>query len=154
MLLDMAKGFAPVFLAQWLFPGAHAIGILAATAAVAGHIWTPFLGFRGGKGVATAAGAFLGLAPLLLAIGLGVFIVVTAVGRYVSLGSVVAALTAFAASFALPLLGGRPVDWLFAAFCGASAAGIIFAHRRNIARLFAGTESKLGSPSGKGRGRG
>ncbi|HUV86750.1 MAG TPA: glycerol-3-phosphate 1-O-acyltransferase PlsY [bacterium] len=143
-LLDVAKGVTPVAAAQWLFPHLAAAGILAAAAAISGHIWTPFLGFRGGKGVATAAGAFLALEPLLILIAFAVFLVVVAATRYVSLGSLSAAVAVFVASFALPLVSRRPVDPYFIVFCGVCSAAIVYAHRRNISRLLAGTESKLG----------
>lgn len=141
--LDVAKGLVPVLAARWLFPELGIGTMVAAAAAIAGHIWTPFLGFRGGKGVATAAGAFLGLNPVLLLIAVAVFTAVVAATRYVSLGSMVGAAAAFAASFVLPLLAGRPVDPYFVAFYGVCAISIIVAHRKNIARLAAGTEGKL-----------
>jgi len=144
LLLDAAKGWLPAFLAARLFPEAAAIGVMAGGAAIAGHIWTPFLNFRGGKGVATAAGVFLGLNPLLLGVGLAVFLLVTAVSRYVSLGSLAGTFAAFLASFGLPLALGRPIDPYFVGFCGVCAAAIIFAHRKNISRLIAGTEGRIG----------
>jgi glycerol-3-phosphate acyltransferase PlsY len=119
--------------------------IVAAAAAIAGHIWTPYLGFRGGKGVATATGAFLALNPIILLIAVGAFAVILAVTRYVSLGSMIGAVVAFVASFALPLLAGRPVDPYFVAFCAVCAVSIIASHRKNIGRLIAGTEGKFGS---------
>jgi glycerol-3-phosphate acyltransferase PlsY len=144
LLLDAAKGVAPVALAQWLFPDLAAAGVLAAAAAISGHIWTPFLGFRGGKGVATAAGAFLALNPLLILIAFVVFLIILAITRYVSLGSITAAALAFVGSFAVPLILRRPIDPYFVVFCGVCSAVIIFAHRKNITRMLAGKESKLG----------
>jgi glycerol-3-phosphate acyltransferase PlsY len=145
LVLDVAKGFLPVLAVRWLFPELGAGAIVAAAAAIAGHIWTPYLGFRGGKGVATATGAFLALNPLILLIAVGAFAVILAVTRYVSLGSMIGAVVAFVASFVLPPLAGRPVDPYFAAFCGVCAVSIIVAHRKNIGRLIAGTEGKFGS---------
>jgi glycerol-3-phosphate acyltransferase PlsY len=127
LLLDVAKGAAPVAATQWFFPGLTGAATLAAAAAISGHIWTPFLGFRGGKGVATAAGA-----------------IVVVLTRYVSLGSVLAAITVFIASFAAPILNRRTLDPYFVVFCGVCAAAIVFSHRKNISRLLAGTENKLG----------
>ena len=144
LLLDVAKGVAPVAAAQWLFPHLAAAGVLAAAAAISGHIWTPFLGFRGGKGVATAAGSFLALNPLLILVAFAVFLAVVAATRYVSLGSISAAGAAFAGSFTVPLILRRPVDPYFVVFCGVCTGVIIYAHRRNISRMLAGTESKLG----------
>jgi glycerol-3-phosphate acyltransferase PlsY len=145
LLLDVAKGVLPVLAARWLFPGLEMAAVVAAAAAIAGHIWTPYLGFRGGKGVATATGAFLALNPLVLVIALAGFAVVVAITRYVSVGSMTGAVVAFGASFIVPLLAGRAVDLYFVAFCGACALSIIVAHRKNIARLVAGTETKFGA---------
>lgn len=145
LVLDVAKGFLPVLAVRWLFPDLGAGAIVAAAAAIAGHIWTPYLGFRGGKGVATATGAFLALNPIILLIAVGAFAIVVAVTRYVSLGSMIGAVVAFVASFVLPLLAGRPVDLYFVAFCAVCAASIIASHRKNIGRLIAGTEGKFGS---------
>jgi glycerol-3-phosphate acyltransferase PlsY len=145
LVLDVAKGLLPVLAVRWLFPELAAGAIVAAAAAIAGHIWTPYLGFRGGKGVATATGAFLALNPIILLIAVGAFAVILAVTRYVSLGSMIGAVVAFVASFALPLLAGRPVDPYFVAFCAVCAVSIIASHRKNIGRLIAGTEGKFGS---------
>lgn len=150
-LLDVGKGFLPVVLVSWFFPGLVAAAVVAAGAAIAGHMWTPYLRFRGGKGVATAAGAFLVLNPLLILITFAVFVAIVAATRYVSLGSVVAACVAFVGSFALPLSTGRPVDPYFVILCGVCAAAIIIAHRRNISRLLAGAERKM--EAGKKDGR-
>lgn len=145
LVLDVAKGSLPVLAAQWLFPEFGVGAIVAAAAAIAGHIWTPYLGFRGGKGVATAAGAFLAINPLIILIAVGVFAIIVAATRYVSLGSMGGAVVLFGASFALPLFAGRPVDPYFVTFCGVCAISIIVAHRKNISRLIAGTEGKLGA---------
>ncbi len=144
LLLDVAKGAVPAAAVLWLFPHLTAGAILAGAAAISGHIWTPFLAFRGGKGVATAAGAFLALNPVLILIALAVFFVVVAATRYVSLGSLSAAVAALVGSFTLPLAAGRPVDPFFVIFCGVCAAAIVYSHRKNISRLLASTESKLG----------
>jgi acyl phosphate:glycerol-3-phosphate acyltransferase len=135
-LLDTAKGFAPA-LAATLVVG-HGSGVLAGAAAMLGH-WRPlFLGFRrGGKMVATAGGAFLGVAPLVGLTGAGVWLVVFALTRYASVASMTAAAS-------LPLwawLFGYP--WPVIAFGGAAAAGVVFLHRANIARLVRGEESRL-----------
>ncbi len=151
LLLDVGKGFLPVVLVRWFFPDLVAAAVVAAGAAIVGHMWTPYLGFRGGKGVATAAGAFLALNPLLILITFAVFVAIVAATRYVSLGSIVAACVAFVGSFALPLSTGRPVDRYFVALCGVCAAAIIVAHRRNISRLLAGTERKMGAGKEDGR---
>ncbi|UCH79578.1 MAG: glycerol-3-phosphate 1-O-acyltransferase PlsY [Candidatus Coatesbacteria bacterium] len=145
LALDVVKGALSVLAARVLFPELTAGVVVAAAAAVAGHMWTPFLGFRGGKGVATAAGAFLALSPFTIMIAFGSFIAVVAATRYISLGSMVAALVAFAASIAVPLIAGRPVDPYFVGLCGVAATAIVAAHRKNIKRLLTGTEGKFGT---------
>jgi glycerol-3-phosphate acyltransferase PlsY len=113
---------------------------LAAAAAVLGHMFPVWLGFRGGKGVATGAGAFLPLAPLATAAGIAAFVLIAAATRYVSLGSVVGTVTVAAVAF---LTGAHPaVAWSAAAI----GALIVFKHRANLERVFRGTESRVGSP--------
>jgi glycerol-3-phosphate acyltransferase PlsY len=120
-----------------LIAGPGESAAIAATAAVVGHIFPVWLGFRGGKGVATATGAFAVMAPTLTASAAVVFLVVVALTRYVSLGSMLAACALCAGAW-----------WFgpqFVAF-GASAvvAVILVAHRGNLSRLRAGTEHPLG----------
>lgn len=139
-LFDVAKGTVPVLLAArsgapaW-FP--LAVGV----AAVVGHVCSPFVGFRGGKGVATAAGVFLAVAPWSLLVALGVWIVTVKLSGYVSLGSMVAA-GAFAAS--VPLL--YPGSAIRLASAAAVFVFIVYTHRANVGRLLAGTENRFGRP--------
>ncbi len=136
MLLDTAKGFAPA-LAGTLLVG-HGTGVLAGAAAMLGH-WRPlFLGFkRGGKMVATAGGAFLGVAPLVGLAAAGVWLAVFGVSRYASVASMTAA-----SSLALwAWLLGYP--WPVIAFGGAAGAGVVFLHRANLARLRRGEENRF-----------
>ena len=135
-LLDVAKGFAPAFLGTAV--AGTVTGALAGAAAMAGH-WRPlFLRFaRGGKMVATAAGAFLGLAPLVVAVAAAVWIAVLLVGRYVSVASMLAALCLPIAALAL----GEHVAVL--ALAAAAAVGVVLLHRSNLARLRAGTENRF-----------
>jgi glycerol-3-phosphate acyltransferase PlsY len=135
-LLDTAKGFAPAFAATVVV--GHGSGVLAGAAAMLGH-WRPiFLGFqKGGKMVATAGGAFLGVAPLVGAAGAGVWILVFAVTRYASVASMSAA-----ASLALwAWLFGYP--WPVIAFGGAAGLGVVFLHQANIGRLARREESRF-----------
>jgi acyl phosphate:glycerol-3-phosphate acyltransferase len=135
-LLDVAKGFAPAFVAT-LAVG-HGSGVLAGAAAMLGH-WRPiFLGFqKGGKMVATAGGAFLGVAPLVGGAGAGVWILVFALTRYASVASVTAA-----GSLALwAWLFGYP--WPVIAFGGAAGLGVAFLHRANLGRLWRGEENRF-----------
>lgn len=133
---DTGKGVLAVWVGQAFGPpGAP---FLAALAVLAGHGWSVFLGFRGGKMIATSLGVFLMLSPQVTAGAAVVWAVVVAATRYVSLGSILAAVSVpvlFAA------LGYSPA---YIAFALTVAAAVIYKHRSNIARLRAGTESKLG----------
>ncbi len=147
LVLDAMKGAAASLLGTWLDPGGR-LAALAAGAVVLGHVFSVWLRFRGGKGVATGFGALVPLAPLASSIALGVFGLVLAATRYVSLGSIVAALTLAAAA---PLLGAPPATSL----CVAGVAALIVArHHANVARLWHGTESRLGAASAHGSGSG
>lgn len=139
LLLDALKGFLPAFLMGTFF------GPTAALFSIIGHMFPVWLKFRGGKGVATGAGAFLALAPIQLSMTLVIFAVVVAATRYVSLGSI-------AATVSFPILlwfTGAP-DWRqlwLAMFLPVTlgAVLIIVRHKENIARLLSGTENKFGS---------
>ena len=135
-LLDVAKGFAAAALGLWA--GGALVGVLAGAAAMLGHARPLFLGFRrGGKMVATAGGAMLALAPLAALSCAGVWLLVFFLTRYASVASIVTAL-------AFPLFAWAYGDsWPVVAFAGAGAAAIVFLHRRNIQRLFAGTEHRF-----------
>jgi acyl phosphate:glycerol-3-phosphate acyltransferase len=136
VLLDTAKGFVPALVATLMV--SHLAGVLAGAAAMLGH-WRPlFLRWqRGGKVVATTGGAFLGVAPVVGAVGAGVWIVVFLVFRYASLASIAAALSLPIAAVLL----GRP--WPVIAFAAGAAAAVLVLHRPNIARLRAGTENRF-----------
>jgi len=136
LLLDIAKGFLPVFVAKQLGWGETALSLLALSA-VLGHVFTPWLKFQGGKGVATALGVALAFRAGMVLPALGVFIVLLLVFRYVSLGSVLSAV-------ALPLVlawrgGPPPVLILWAAL----SLLVVIKHHENIRRLLKGTESPL-----------
>jgi glycerol-3-phosphate acyltransferase PlsY len=135
---DVAKGFAAVALGAALGGGEPAVTALSAVAGVAGNCWSVFLGFRGGKGVATALGVFMRLVPwAALPAGL-VWIAIIASFRYVSLGSITA-------SVCVPIgaaLLGYPASFVLAAL--AVSAVVTVRHRDNIARLLSGTERRLG----------
>ena len=134
-LLDTAKGFAPALAATMVV--GHGSGVLAGAAAMLGH-WRPlFLGFqKGGKMVATAGGAFLGVAPLVGAAGAGVWIVVFALTRYASVASIAAAgsLGLWAWLFGYP--------WPVIAFGVAAGVGVLVLHRANLGRLWRGEENR------------
>ena len=136
VLLDTAKGFVPALVAMLMV--SHLAGVLAGAAAMLGH-WRPmFLRWqRGGKVVATTGGAFLGVAPVVGAVGAGVWIAVFLVFRYASLASIVAALSLPVAAVLL----GKP--WPVIAFAAGAALAVLVLHRPNIARLRAGTENRF-----------
>ncbi len=146
LVLDAAKGLAAVLVARALFSGPHPQLIMTTAAffAVVGHLFSIWLRFRGGKGVATSFGAFILLTPKSILCMVGLFLIVTVAFRYVSLGSV-------AAAAAFPLLAWalhEYVDPRQLVLIAAVSALIIWRHRQNIGRLAAGTESKLGTKSG------
>ena len=136
VLMDTAKGFVPALVATLMV--SHLAGVLAGAAAMLGH-WRPmFLRWqRGGKVVATTGGAFLGVAPVVGAVGAGVWIAVFLVFRYASLASIVAALSLPVAAVLL----GKP--WPVIAFAAGAALAVLVLHRPNIARLRAGTENRF-----------
>lgn len=140
MLVDLLKGVGAVLLAHGLDAGDLGVA-LAAVAAVAGHCWSVWLGFKGGKGVATGAGAAFALCPwaLVLIPILALPIVAT---RYVSLGSITAALSA---PLLFVLFGALDLTQdIYIVYAVVAASVVIYKHRDNIARLRAGTERRIG----------
>ncbi len=137
LALDLAKGAISAY-AGLRLTGLGTVGaLLVGAAAVAGHNWSIFLRFRGGKGVASSAGVVLVAFPLLLLAALGVFVLIVLVTRYVSLGSLIASWTAVALSFTpdYGLHARIPILML--------AILITYQHRANIGRLLAGTELRI-----------
>jgi glycerol-3-phosphate acyltransferase PlsY len=157
--MDMAKGLcATMLLARLMYgpiPFANrtpfddftVVQIIAGCAAILGHVWTLFAGFRGGKGIATAGGMLIGIAPVEVAVAFGVFSLVLLISHYVSLGSLSAAvafpLTMFFREnlFMVDIAGYRTLIF----FSIGIASLIIFTHRKNIGRLIAGTEHRITS---------
>lgn len=157
ILMDMAKGlFATIVVARLMygpvpftnltpFDDFTVVQIIAGCAAILGHVWTVFAGFRGGKGIATAAGMLLGVAPIEVAVSFGVFALVFLITHYVSLGSLSAAV-----AFPLTMFFRENVfmadvpgyNTLIFFSLGISVL-IIYTHRANIRRLLRGTENKI-----------
>jgi glycerol-3-phosphate acyltransferase PlsY len=145
LALDIAKGAAAVGLAVLLVPVvpfgdlAHEWAMLLATmAAILGHSYSPYIKLKGGKGVATAAGALLVLTPYPWPILLLTWLLVIAVFRMVSLGSIVIAI-----EFPLLCLVFYPGEWLLIGFATVAATLVVWRHRANIARIFRGQEPKV-----------
>ena len=148
LLADALKGWLAVAVAanlacDWFCPAAGPAArewfrLLAALCAILGHNYTCWLHFKGGKGIATSAGALLALVPWALLIILAMWIVVFALSRYVSLASVLAA---FVLPFAAWLTGSSTT---LVAITAAMAALAIYKHKSNIQRLLHGTENRLG----------
>ena len=144
---DAGKGALAVVLARH-FAGVLAIdgvlaGIAAALACLVGHSFPVWLRFKGGKGVASSLGVLLGLMPVASLIVLGIWGVVFRVSRYVSLASLVAAVTLPVVVFGL-LETGRLEGMAHLYFAGVAALLVIWRHRENIGRLRAGTENRFG----------
>jgi glycerol-3-phosphate acyltransferase PlsY len=137
-VLDIAKGAASVWMATRISDGAE-LPAAAGFAAIVGHIYPIWIRFRGGKGVATACGVFSMLTPAAVPPALAIFAAVVWFTKYISLGSVVA-------TVALPPIAcalGSPAPAVIAA--SAAAAIIVFRHRSNVVRLWAGTERRAGA---------
>jgi len=141
LVLDALKGYVPVVLAVVFGPrwglGEGTVALVA-LAAFLGHLWPVFFHFKGGKGVATAAGALLGIDPLLGAATIATWLIIAAFLRYSSLASIVAAV--FAPFWQLLTQGPDPI----AAAVFVMGLLLLWRHSANIKRLLAGTESKLG----------
>jgi len=144
LLLDCGKGIAAVAAARELGASSAVVGG-AAAAVVVGHVFPVFLGFRGGKGVATASGALGALEPSVLAAAMALFVLVVAWKRTISLGSITAA-----TAFPLLLLAGAGLGWLRPPGAGPVAASFVIAalilvrHHANLDRLRRGVEPRLG----------
>ncbi len=157
-LLDILKGVLAVTVIAYLFHGEvipfpnytpfqdmTLVRVICGIMAVMGHIWSPWVGFKGGKGINTAAGMLLGVAPVEVAVILGVFIITVGISGYVSLGSILAAMalpmTMFVRFniFHVNIEGYHTIVLLLV---GLSLI-VIYAHRQNIERLLAGNENKF-----------
>ena len=151
--LDLSKGVLAVVFAglivgrDYLVVGGVSLGMLvaqvmAALAAMAGHNWPVFLKFRGGRGVATFFGGLVALYPPAAIFGGEVFIIGTGLTKFVSLGSIAAAVSAYALLIPLTIMHRFPIEYLIYTLIGTIV--IIVMHRNNIARLMSGKERRLG----------
>ncbi|UCH43710.1 MAG: glycerol-3-phosphate acyltransferase [Dehalococcoidales bacterium] len=153
LALDVLKGALAVLFAgliigrEYLVVGDIGLGVifgqcLAALAAMAGHNWSIFLKFRGGRGVATFFGGLMALCPVVAIFGGEVFIIGVGLSRFASLGSISGVVGTYTILVPLTILNGFPIEYLIYALIGTIA--IIVMHKDNIARLLAGRERKLG----------
>lgn len=138
LIIDILKGFLPVYVVGLL--GFDTIDkIVAGLGAVSGHIWTIFLKFKGGKGVATALGIFLGIAPIPILISLVLAIPIVVISKYASLGSITGAL------FFSLLLVFFEKEMVIKVFCIAVSVLVVIRHLPNMKRLITGQEHKFGT---------
>jgi len=147
--LDFLKGFGAVLVAMLMAPGRppasnspEIFGILAAMSSVLGHMYPPWLKFKGGKGVATSAGALLALTPVATLIGVAIWIIVFWLTRYVSLASIIAAVIL---PIVILMVGSRDRNngklLFYSSAC--VAAVVVWRHRSNLSRLMRGTEPRF-----------
>jgi glycerol-3-phosphate acyltransferase PlsY len=153
LLIDILKGFLPVFLLPVLASGitgledsakwtpSVSLMLLCAACAIAGHNWPVYIGFRGGKGVATSMGALIAIAPLAAASGLIAWVAIFLLTRYVSLASMVAAVVVCATSWFHYCTQGCQIPLALTVL----AALLVLRHKSNIQRLMSGSESRMGS---------
>lgn len=144
-VFDLLKGVVPVVFFARQAGGGPLVPLLLGIAALLGHVFSVFVSFRGGKGVATGAGIVLGLAPWAFVVAFAAWVLIVAATGYVSLGSMIAALLLPPAVYLLEP-EQRPLLWLFALL----AALIVFFHRANIRRLLSGTEHRFGRRAAAG----
>ncbi|MFA5859174.1 MAG: glycerol-3-phosphate 1-O-acyltransferase PlsY [Elusimicrobiota bacterium] len=136
-ICDAIKGAVPVLLASLISKGNSAVMLSSGVMAIVGHMYSPFIGFRGGKGVATGAGVFLALVPIPTLIALAVFIVTVAVSKYISLGSIVAAVS-------LPVIVAIVnYSWMITFFSVIAGILVVYKHESNIKRIVTGKENKF-----------
>ncbi len=156
-LMDILKGMAAVAIATFIFDGnlpfpnatpfedVTIIKIIAGVAAVLGHIWTAFAGFKGGKGINTALGMLIAITPVEVAIATGIFLLVVVASGYISLGSIIAAVslpTTMAVRYNILHAQVEGYNTLIF-FCIGIALLLIYTHRSNIRRLLQGRENRF-----------
>ena len=156
-LLDIAKGLLAVLLVAYFFDSEMpfvnytpfedetVVGLIAGISAVLGHMWSVFAGFKGGKGMNTSLGMLLAVAPVEVAVGLGIFLVILFASGYVSLGSIAAAvIIPSTMAFRYNVLGISIQGYhTLVFFLIALSTIVIYAHRSNVKRLLAGTENRF-----------
>jgi len=154
-ILDLAKGLLPTLFATWYMQRTMAgpnlvslVAVLAAAASVLGHSFTFWLGGKGGKGVATSAGALIGLAPWALLFAFVVWLIVLLTTRYVSLASILAAV-ALPLAMAIVMTWQHTWNFVLLGFGVVMGVLVVVRHRSNITRILQGKESRVGAKKGK-----
>lgn len=146
-LLDILKGVLPVLaVGAWgggLIAEIEYLKLAVGAAAILGHIFPIYIGFRGGKGVNTALGVFITILPLPTLIAMAVFILIVSVSRYISLGSVLAAIALAAVVVFFRVFSVGDIHTVYIPTSLLLMVLIIFTHRSNLKRLFRGTENKF-----------
>jgi len=143
LIIDISKGFFVVFLSRLLIPEiSDLMLILIGMAAILGHIFTIFLKFKGGKGVATSAGVFIALAPLATLITFIIFFIVVWLSKYVSLGSLLGAVSLFTIELIININNSFQ-DYQILIFVGIIGLFIFIKHIANIKRIIKGNENKI-----------
>lgn len=143
---DVLKGVIAVLIGGYVI-GSPAGEMAAGLAAIAGHDWSVFIKFQGGRGVATTMGAVLPMEPLAAVASIGIFVFVIALTRYVSLGSMMGTLSAVVLVAAFAAIDRVPVE--YAIYAGVASGLIVIQHKANLIRLLSGTENKLGQKAAK-----
>jgi glycerol-3-phosphate acyltransferase PlsY len=158
VLLDISKGALAVVLAgiiigqEYMIVGSSGLGLLfaqviAALAAIAGHIWPIFVKFRGGRGVATFIGGLIALCPVAGLFGGEALIIGAGLSGFASLGSIIGVVGAYTILIPLTIMNGFPIEYLGYVLIGTVL--IVFVHRDNIKRLLSGKERRLNQKSEK-----
>ena len=143
--LDVGKGVMAVVMAKEA-TGASGAEVAAALAALVGHNWPVFLGFRGGRGILTALGGLSMMAPVPAVVATAVWLATALGSRYISLGSIIGVMAGAASLIALVALAGWYSD-TYIIFAGVATVMIIWQHRDNIRRLINGSERRIGAPA-------
>ena len=154
ILIDISKGVVPTLFIADLAPGGHGLDpvylqLIAGLAAVAGHVWTLFAGFRGGKGVGTAAGMLIVLYPYAIPFCLAVFVLVVAVTRFVSLASILGVTTLPIVQWVLILFLRKEIPTPLLVLGFLLVPFVLFTHRSNIQRILNGSENRIGAKPAK-----
>ncbi len=143
LFIDIGKGFLAVNIARFIIPEPTDLLIISTGLfAILGHIFTVFLSFKGGKGVATSAGVFIALVPIPVALALIVFIITVWISKFVSLGSILGALTLFTSELVINIRNSFS-ELEILVFTFIIALFIIIRHKANIHRLLNGNENKI-----------